>query len=155
MFIIVCLALTLLGTTCRIARRRREQRHAAFEPLGQAFPLRDMRELDAELEEIARCERHRLDRELERYLTGAVGYVVGIHSSQAGIALQLSDGRRLAMTGVSRRALPLLVVRTAEDLLQPTHVHRDTLSCRLRLRGWGGAELDIYARSIAIATVHL
>jgi hypothetical protein len=152
MLIIGCLVVTFLGATYAIARRRRARRYAPIEPLGQAFRRREMLKLDAALEEIARHERHRLHREVERYLTGAVGYVVRIYSSRAGIALELSDGRQLALTGVSRRTLPLLVVRVAEDLLQPTDVHRDALSCRLRLRGWAGAELDIYARSIAIAT---
>ena len=87
----------------------------------------------------------------ERYLTGAVGYVVTINRSADGIAFELSDGRRLALAGVSRRTLQLLVRRTAEDLLQPIHVHWDFFSYRLRLRGRAGTDIDIYARNIVLA----
>jgi hypothetical protein len=153
MFIILCLALTLLAThtTYRLTRRRRERRRTVPDTLAQAFPPREMRELDAHLEEIARRELQRLEREVEHYLTGAVGYVVTIHRWPDGIAFELSDGRRLALAGVSRRTLHLLVRRTAEDLLQPTHVHRDVFSYRLRLRGQAGTDIDIYARNIALA----
>jgi hypothetical protein len=153
MFIILCLALALLATyaTYRLTRRRREWRRAIPEALSQAFSPREMRELDAHLEEIAQRELHRLERDFERYLTGAVGYVVTINRSADGIAFELSDGRRLALAGVSRRTLQLLIRRTAEDLLQPTHVHRDAFSYRLRLRGRAGTDIDIYARNIALA----
>jgi hypothetical protein len=153
MFIVLCLALTLLAspTAYLIIRVRREWRRAAPDLLAQAFPPRELRELDAQLEAIARCELRRLEREVERYLTGAVGYVVSIHRSPDGIAFELSDGRRLALAGVSRSTLQLLVRRTSEDMLQPTHVHWDVFSQRLRLRGRAGTDLDIYARNIALA----
>jgi hypothetical protein len=147
---VLCLSLTLLVTY--VVRRRRARRDTERDPLARAFASREMRELDAHMDAIARCERRRLEREVESYLTGAVGYVVTISRSPAGIALELSDGRRLALTGVSRRMLPLLLVHAAEDLLQPTHVERDALSCRLRLRGQAGTKIDIFARNVALAT---
>lgn len=153
MFIFLCLVLTLLAidTIHRFTRRRRERRLTAPHPLAQAFPPRELRALDAHLEEIARHEQRRIDRQVERYLTGAVGFVDTIHKSPNGISLELSDGRRLALAGVSTRTLQLLVFYTAEDRLQPTHVHRDVFFYRLRLRGQAGTDIDIHARNIALA----
>jgi hypothetical protein len=151
MFIVLCLSLALLATC--VIRRRRKRRGTVPDSLARAFPRRVVRELDAHMDAVAQFELRRLEREVKRYLAGAVGYVVMIYRSPAGIALELSDGRRLALTGVSRRALKLLLVRNAEDLLAPTHVVRDALSYRLRLRGQAGTHLDIYARNVAIASV--
>jgi hypothetical protein len=149
----LCLALTVLAGLLiyRMVRRRRERRHTAPHPMAQAFSPREMRELDARLKRIARSELRRLEREVKRYLTGTVGYVVTIYRSPDGVTLQLSDGRRLGLAGVSLRALQLLVLRAAEDRLQPTHVHRDASSHRLRLRGQAGADIDIHARTVALA----
>jgi hypothetical protein len=154
MFTLLSLALILLATltACRLTQRRRERYFPVPDVLARAFPARDLRELDAHLEEIALDELRRLEREVARYLTGAVGYVVTIHTLPPnGIAFELSDGRRLALAGVSRRTQQLLAHRTAEDLLQPTHVNRDAFSYRLRLRGHAGTDIDIYARKIALA----
>jgi hypothetical protein len=155
MFTILCFALTLLATLTAYRftrrRRRRERRCTVPDVLAQAFPAREMRELDAHLEEIALHELLRLEREVARYLTGTVGYVVTISKSTHGIALDLSDGRRLTLAGVSSRTLQLLIRRTSEDMLLPAHVHRDVFSYRLRLRGRAGADFDIHARKIALA----
>jgi hypothetical protein len=150
MFIILFLLATLLAAG--ITRWLRARCRTARDPLAQAFSRRELRELDARMEDIARREKRRLEREVERYLSGDVGHVVRIHRSPAGIALELSDGRHLALTGVSRGSLPQLLLRTAEDILHPTHVERDALSCRLRLRGRAGADIHIYARNVALAT---
>ncbi|MCW2541145.1 MAG: hypothetical protein JWN95_2870 [Frankiales bacterium] len=154
MFTILCLALILLAipTASRRSRRKAERNGPVPDVLAQAFPAREMRELDAHLEEIALDEQRSLEREVARYLTGVVGYVVRIHSmAPNGIAFELSDGRRLALAGVSRRTQQILVRCTAEDLLQPTHVDRDAFSYCLRLRGHAGTDIDIYARKIALA----
>jgi hypothetical protein len=150
MLVLVSLAVTLLAAFW-FNRRLRQRRRAARHPLAKAFPRRELRKLDAHLDEVARRERSLLEREFERYLTGAVGYVITIYRSPSGIALELSDGRHLALTGVSRRALQILAPLTAKDLLKPTHVHRDALSFRIRLRGHAGTDIDIYARNIALA----
>jgi hypothetical protein len=154
MFVILCLAGALLATlpSYRVARCLIRRRRNAREPVARAFRQREMRELDEHLNEVARRERRRLEQEVERYLTGAVGHVVTINRSPGGVALELSDGRRLALAGVSRSTLQLLVHRTAEDLLKPTHVYRDVLSYRLRLRGKSGTDIHVYARNIAIAS---
>lgn len=149
MFAVLCLMLTVLAAY--VTRRRWRRRYTAVDPLARAFPRRVLRKLDAHLDEIARCEIGRLERELERYLSGVVGHVVRIYRSPAGVALELSDGRRLALTGVSRRTLPLLLTRIAADVLHPTHLERDALSCRVRFRGRAGTNFDVYARSVALA----
>jgi hypothetical protein len=155
MLTVLGLGLTLLlaaFTAYRFTCRRRERSSTVPDVLALAFPRRAMRELDAHLEEIALHELRRLERDVARYLTGVVGYVVTIHRLPPdGIAFELSDGRRMALAGVSRRTLQLLLHRTAEDLLQPTHVQRDVFSYCLRLRGHAGTDIDIYARNIALA----
>jgi hypothetical protein len=132
-------------------RRRRRLRTDGADPLLKAFSRRDLRKLDARLDEVGRHERRRMDREIERYLTGAAGYVVRSYNSSLGISLELSDGRRLVLNGVSRRMLPVLLLRVAEDKLAPTHVDRDGLSYRLTFRGQAGTNIDIYARNVALA----
>jgi hypothetical protein len=153
MLVIMCLAVTLLATlmTYRLGRRLRQRRRAAREPLAGAFAQREMRELDEHLNEVARRELPRLEREVQRYLTGAVGYVVTIHRAPGGIALQLSDGRRLALAGISFTTRQLLLLRTAEDELKPTHVRRDAFAYRVRFRGQAGSDIHVYARTIALA----
>lgn len=153
MIIILCLALTLPATLTvyTLSRRRRKRRRTMPAPMARAFPSRVLRELDEHLEDIARHEVRRIERDVERYLTGAVGYVVTTHGSPDGIALQLSDGRRLALVGVSRHNRQLLVLQTATDLLQPTQVHRDVFTYRLRLRSQAGTDIDVHARTIVLA----
>jgi hypothetical protein len=63
----------------------------------------------------------------------------------------LSDGRRLALAGVSHRNRQLLVLQTAADLLHPTQVQRDVFTYRLRLRGQDGTDIDVHARTIVLA----
>jgi hypothetical protein len=148
MFALLVLSLSLLAIYA--IRRRRRLRAGGSDPLLKAFSRRDLRELDAHLDEVGRYERRRMEREIERYLTGAVGYVVRSYNSSVGVSLELSDGRRLALNGVSRRTLPTLLLRVTEDKLAPTHVERDGLTYRLRFRGQAGTKIDIYARNVAI-----
>ncbi|MDT4926543.1 MAG: hypothetical protein QOG01_4256 [Pseudonocardiales bacterium] len=154
MFVFIWVAVTLLATLIpyRLARRLRRRRRTAHDPLARTFAQRDMRELDEHLNGVARHELLRLEREVQRYLTGAVGYVVTIYRAPGGVALELSDGRRLALAGISYTTQQLLVLRTAQDLLKPTHVHRDAMSYRLRLRGEAGTDIHVYARNIALAS---
>jgi hypothetical protein len=149
MFALVVASLVVLVSYA--IRRQRRLRAGGSDPLLKAFSRRDLREFDARLDEVGRHERRRMDREIERYLTGAAGYVVRSYNSSLGLSLELSDGRRLTLNGVSHRTLPVLLARVAEDKLAPTYVDRDGLSYRLRFRGPAGTEIDIYARNVALA----
>jgi hypothetical protein len=77
--------------------------------------------------------------------------VVVISDSRHEIALLLSDGRRMALGGVSRVSRRVLVNRAARDKLRPALVERDGLSYRLLLRSEAGAEIEIYPRRVALA----
>jgi hypothetical protein len=143
----VAIAITALG----VARRRRARRPAR-DPMTQVFRGREFRRFDAHLEVVAQEECRRLERDLARYLAGRAGHVVVVSKVRDGIALELSDGRRLALGGISLRTVELLNRRTQFGLLRPESVHRDTLSCRLLLRGAAGGEIGIYARNVALAS---
>jgi hypothetical protein len=112
--------------------------------------MREFAELDEYLEAVAREELRRLEKELAGYLAGRAGHVVVISTEPNGIALELSDGRRLAPRGISRRTVELLSRCAPMDLLHPESVDRDALPYRLLLRGLAGAEIEIYARNIAL-----
>jgi hypothetical protein len=118
---------------------------------GDLFRAPDLRELDARLDKIALEELRYLERKLARYVASDVGHVLIISRSPHGIALELSDGRRLALGGVSQRTRKLLTQRAAGDKLRPAHVHRDAFSYRLLLRGRAGSEIEVHARHIALA----
>jgi hypothetical protein len=77
--------------------------------------------------------------------------VVGIWDSRHGVALGLSDGRRLSLGGISRFTTRLLVNRAAEDKLRLAHVELDGLTYRLSLRGEAGTMVEIYARRVSLA----
>jgi hypothetical protein len=145
----VALALLALGATYRTASRT--QRRAPRDPLTQVFRARELAELDAHLEGIAVDEMRRLHANVVRYIAGGVAHVVGISDSRHGIALGLSDGRRLALGGVSRFTTRMLVNRAAEDKLRLAGVELDGLSYRLSLRGEAGTVVEIYARRVTLA----
>jgi hypothetical protein len=132
-------------------RLRRSRRRAPPDPLTQVFGARELGKLDAHLEQIAADETCRLHANVVRYVAGDVGHVVGIWDSGSGVALRLSDGRRLALGGVSHFTTRLLVKRAAEDKLRLARVELDGFSYRLLLRGEAGATVQIYARRVALA----
>jgi hypothetical protein len=116
----------------------------------RTFRTPELRELDAHLDQIALEELRRLDKQLAHYVASEVGHVLLISRSPHGIALELSDGRRLALGGVSQSAHHLLITRAAKDELRPAHVHRDAFSYRLLFRGRAGTETEVHARYIAL-----
>jgi hypothetical protein len=148
--ILFCIALVLaLGTAHRMVRRSRLR--PPPDPLIRVFGLSGMAELDAHLEGIAVDEMRRLHANVVRYVSGDVGHVVRIWDSRHGIALGLSDGRRLALGGVSRFTTRLLVNRAAQDKLRLAGVELDGFSYRLSLRGEAGAVMEVYARRVTLA----
>src|SRR2546421_1732650 len=142
MQIIPCIATALVAiATSAIAARYRQKRRAARDPMARAFRARELAELDAHLEAVAREEIRRLEDELARYLSGRAGHVVVISKAPNGVALELSDGRRLALRGISLRTIELLNRSSPMDILSPESFDRDGLSCRLLLRGIAGAKI--------------
>jgi hypothetical protein len=152
MLIILFLAMIFLVTDLMhwLAGGSRRCR-ATGDSLEHPVRARDLRELDARLDQIALEELRRLEKQLAHYVASDVGHVLLISRSPHGIALELSDGRRLALGGVSQRTRHMLIARAAGDKLRPAHVHRDAFSYRLLLRGRAGAEIEIHARQIALA----
>jgi hypothetical protein len=148
MLIVLSVAMALAAGT--LTQRHRRRRQAARDPMLRVFRRREFVALDTHLEAVAREEHRRLDDDLARYLAGRAGYVVDVSTTPRGTALQLSDGRRLALRGVSCRSLELLGRRSKQDLLRPSSFGRGALSCRLLLRGPAGAEIEIYARNAAL-----
>jgi hypothetical protein len=149
--VILCFALIAAVTTSVLARRHRQMRRARSNPIARAFRGREFRQFDAYLETVAREELRRMDEDLARYLAGSAGYVVVVSRAPNGIELELSDGRRLALRGISSHTVELLNRRAPVDMLRPETLDRDALSCRLLLRGQAGAELKVFARMIALA----
>jgi hypothetical protein len=149
MLVILCIAIALVGTA--IAAKCRQLRRTAREPLARAIGLRELAKLDAHLDAVERDELGHMEQELSRYLAGHAGHVVVISKAPNGIALELSDGRRLALRGISVRTLELLHRAAPMHLLRPERFDRDAFSYRLLLRGLSGAEVEIYARNIALA----
>jgi hypothetical protein len=149
MLIVLSVAMALAAGT--LTQRHRRRRWAARDDaMSRVFRRREFVALDTHLEAVAQEEHRRLDDELARYLAGRAGYVVDVSTTRRGTALQLSDGRRLALRGVSCRSLELLGRRSKQDLLRPWSFGRGPLSCRLMLRGPAGAEVEIYARNAAL-----
>jgi hypothetical protein len=150
--IILCIAMVVLVTDATYwlvggSRRRRAANHSLEHP----FRAPELRKLDARLDEIALEELRRLERQLAHYVASEVGHVLMISRSPHGIALELSDGRRLALGGVSHRTRNQLTQRASWDKLRPAHVQREAFSYRLLLRGLTGAEIEVHARHIALA----
>jgi hypothetical protein len=144
-------ALIVLAAIYRLLGSSRRRRIAARDPLTHVFAPHELRELDAYLDVIAADELRQLDASVARYVAGEVGHVVVISDSRHEIALVLSDGRRLALGGVSRVTRRLLVNRAARDKLRPARVERDGPSYRVLLRSESGAEIEVHTRRVALA----
>src|SRR4051812_21679650 len=153
MALVLCLVLPSIaaGTRFWFVTARRRRRRAEQDVLRRVFRRREYRELDQELDRIAVHEPRRLEATARRYIAGDVGYVVLISDSRHGIALSLSDGRRLELGGISRSTVRLLERGTAEERLRPAHVVREGFSYRLVLRGEAGAEMEVFARRVTLA----
>ena len=140
--------LAVLGFGTAYAMLSRFRRRA--DPLRQVFGGHGLREFDEHLEGIAADEKHRLHVQVVRYIASDVGHVVGVWDSREGVALGMSDGRRLTLGGVSHLTTRLLVHRAVEDKLRLGRVELDGFSYRLLLRGEAGALMEIYARRVAL-----
>ena len=153
MFAVTCVVLGLvaLAASYLMVGRSRKGRLAAGDPLSRVFKPAELRELNAHLDAIAREELLRLDATLMRYIAGEVGHVVVVSDSSHGIALALSDGRRMTLGGVSRVTRRRLLHRAAQDKLRPARIERETFSYRLLLRSEAGAEIEFHTRSVALA----
>ena len=151
MLVYLCFPIVIVGLVTGYRLHGRDaRRRAARDPLTRVFRARELRELDAHLDRIAADEVRRLDASVLRYVAGAVGHVVVITQSRHGIALDLSDGRRLALGSVSPSTLQFLMRHAAADKLRPARVDRDSLLYRLLLRGDAGAEFELTTRRVAL-----
>jgi hypothetical protein len=153
MLVIVCIAVALLVAVTTFAKKARSRRacRTGRNLMAEVFSNREFGELNLRLHAVAREELRRLEQDFTRYLAGRAGYVLDVMKAPNGVALELSDGRRLALFGVSRRTADLLHRCAPMDMLRPESFHYDALSYRLLLRGHAGTELKVYARSIALA----
>jgi hypothetical protein len=123
MFVAICLVTAfVLGCAYRYARVTRQRRR---DPVAQLFRSRELQELDVHLNLVAEDERQRLDADVLRYVAGEAGHVVVVSDWRYGIALGLSDGRRIALGGVSRATRKLLAHRVAQDRLRLARVECD------------------------------
>ena len=129
----------------------RRRRLKSRDPVARVFQSRDMQELDAVLDLVAVDELRRLDAEVLRYVAGEAGHVVVVSDWRYGIALDLSDGRRIALGGVSRVTRRMLAQRVPMDRLRLARVESDGISYRLILRSEAGDELEIFSRRVALA----
>ena len=132
-------------------RRTKVFRPRRRDPVAQVFRSRELQELDAHLDRVAVEERHRMDADVLRYVAGEAGHVVVVSDWRYGVALDLSDGRRLALGGVSRVTRRLLAHRVTQDRLRLARVECDGVSYRLTLRGDAGDEIEIFSRRVALA----
>jgi hypothetical protein len=153
MFAVLCVVLGLvaLAASYLMVGRSRRRRSPAGDSLSHVFEPAELRELNAHLDAIAREELLRLDATLMRYIAGDVGHVVVVSDSSQGIALALSDGRRMTLGGVSRATRRRLLHQAAQDKLRPARIEREAFSYRLLLRGEAGAEIEFHTRSVALA----
>jgi hypothetical protein len=150
MLIILCIGMAVVTGAAYWFVGGTKRRQRKVDPADRPFHTPELQEIDAYLDEIALDELRRLEKQLAQYVATAVGHVQLISRSPQGIALELSDGRRLALGGVSQSTHHLLITRAAKDELRPAHVHRDAFSYRLLLRGRAGTEMEIHARNIAL-----
>src|SRR5258708_39141705 len=98
------------------------RRRAANDSLEHRFRAPELRKLDARLDEIALEELRRLERQLAHYVASEVGHVLMISRPPHGIALELSDGRRLALGAVSQRPLNQRTQRAPGARFRPAHL---------------------------------
>jgi hypothetical protein len=150
MLVIWSLAFTVVAVRTMISLYRRRRRRRSGTPLRKVFTARELRRLDAHLDRVAVDELEHLTAQAIAYVAGVAGHVVAVWEMRQGVALILSDGRRLGLGQVSRRALPLLVARAQQDRLRPARVERDGLFFRLVLRGDAGTYIAIHARRLAV-----
>jgi hypothetical protein len=143
------LALVALATAYRMVKRPR--RRLWGDPFSRVFHPRELRELDAALEEIAASEQRRLDANVERYVSGYTGHVVAVAESRYGVALVLSDGCRLALGGIGMSTRKRLLLRVPKDKFRPARVERDRFTYRVLLRGEHGAEIEVHTQRVALA----
>jgi hypothetical protein len=153
MLITLCIALMLAAvTTAVLGARQRPAGRTARNPMAQVFPRRELRQLDMRLEAVACDERRRLEAKFARYVAGRAGHIVVVRKAPYGIALELSDGRHLALRGISPRTVALIDRHARTDMLRPESLDRDAFSYRLLLRGTAGAHIKVYARNVALAS---
>jgi HAMP domain-containing protein len=145
----LCVALALIALAATYRYRRRIT--AACEPLTSVLRARELRKLDAHLNQVAADELGRLARDVVHYVAGDVGHVVVISDHpRHSIALGLSDGHLLTISGVTRVTRSLLLHHAANDKLRPARVERDGYSYRLLLRGESGHEMRIHTPMVSL-----
>lgn len=149
MFVVCCVVAAVVF--CCVYRRHRLSRQRRRDPVTHLFRSRELQELDAQLDLVAVDERKRLDADVLRYIAGEAGHVLVVSDWRYGIALDLSDGRRIALGGVSRVTRRLLAHRVTQDRLRLARVECDGVSYRLTLRGEAGDEIEIFSRRVALA----
>jgi hypothetical protein len=149
MFVVSCVVIALVLVCAH--HRARTSRRRRRDPVGHLFRSRELQALDAHLDLVAQDERRRLDAAVLRYVAGEAGHVVVVSDWRYGIALDLSDGRRIALGGVSRVTRRLLASRVTADRLRLARVECDGVSYRLTLRGEAGDEIEIFSRRVALA----
>jgi hypothetical protein len=152
MLVVLCVgpALLVLAAIYRQIGIFRRHRSAARDPLTEVFQPHELRDLDAHLEVVAEEELRRMDANIAQYVAGEAGHVVVISDRRHEIELLLSDGRRMALGGVSGVTRRSLVNRAAQDKLRPARVERDGLSYRLLLRSQAGADFEVHTRRLAL-----
>jgi hypothetical protein len=141
----VVLALVALAASYRRVGSSRQGGSAARDPLTHVFTPDELRELDAQLDAIAREELVRLDDTKLRCIAGEVGHVVVVSDSSNGVAFALCDGRRTTLGGVSRVTRRRRLHQAGPDRLTTARVESAALSCRLVL-----AEIEFSARRVAL-----
>ena len=145
----VFLALVVLAATYRLIKT--SGRRHWDDPFLRAFHPRELAELDQALEEIASAELRRLHAIVVRYVSGQAGHVVAISESRHGVELVLSDGNRLALSGLGVSTRRLLHQRVPKDRFRPARIDRDRLAYRVLLRGDTGGEIAVHTQRVALA----
>jgi hypothetical protein len=143
------LTMVVLAAAYRLIKASR-RRHWG-DPFSRVFHPHELRELDQALEEIAAAELRRLHANVVRYVSGHTGHVVAISESEHGVALVLSDGNRLALTGLGMSTRRNLQQRVSKDRFRPAGIDRDRLAYRVLLRGESGAEFRVHTQRVALA----
>jgi hypothetical protein len=152
--VVVLVSAAVLLPAALLVRRRRSAVSSGAAGLG--LHPREVRDIEKLLRAAAVDETALLHRGVANYVGGTtVGYVVQIVDSRSGLALHLSDGRRLALGGVAVRSRRLVAARAQVDLLKPTAIERDGLSYRLEFAGAHGAGLEFYARQVALEAMSI
>lgn len=143
------LTFVVLAAAYRLIKTSR-RRHWG-DPFSRVFHPRELRELDQALEDIAVAELRQLHANVVRYVSGHTGHVVAISESRHGVALVLSDGNRLALSGLGVSTRRNLQHRVAKDRFRPASIDRDRFAYRVLLRGESGAEIEVHTQRVALA----